>query len=668
MVVCALLLSCERAERKPVYAGKSAHWDQQQTPISLQCAACHAKQFEEWAGSDHAWAWRKTDAALDSEPFHRQELQAHGDTLSFDTTPQGGHLIRFKGKEGEFRVDSVVGRTPLVQYLVKGKDGALQTPSAAWDVEKHEWFDIFDQDVRLSAEGLARRDNGDWGHWLGRGMNWNSQCAWCHMSGFRKNYDEATDSYHSSWKEPGVTCIQCHRLAPAPDAVDGCLVQKQDRKLSAELAHDNCASCHARREELDDAFCAGELFHDHFRLELPIIPGIFWPNGMQRDEDYCETGLQLSRMGAAGVSCLDCHDPHSAQLKLPQEDNSLCLRCHEDGTKVNGIPAPVVTHAPEGLCPAGSMGGRCVECHMPATPYMARDMRRDHSFNIPDPALSVELGIPNACTMCHADKSPEWAELALEKALPAAPKAARYRLRTRAVQAALEGGECAEDLLAALREESVPAWRATLLELLARQPVSPDITDEARRAAKDASPMVRAAAARLLGAEASALLNDPVRLVRHAAAWALAVRNYSHLLGTRALHEIEASARHQADQPTGTMQLATLAAANQNVAEACRRYERAIQLDPASPVPYMDYAVYLDSVGKPQEALKQMLACIKVVPENADAHYRLALVLAELRQFNAACAALVRALKVNPNHAAARAAYDELLLFLNQSR
>lgn len=51
------------------------------------------------------------------------------------------------------------------------------------------------------------------------------------------------------------------------------------------------------------------------------------------------------------------------------------------------------------------MGARCVECHMPESLYMARDPRRDHSFNSPDPLLSVELGIPNACTMCHEEKA-----------------------------------------------------------------------------------------------------------------------------------------------------------------------------------------------------------------------------------------------------------------------
>ena len=669
--VCVLFLAaCGREKEKP-YTGESAHWAQEQVPVSLQCAACHTRQFEDWAGSDHAWAWRQTDAALDAEPFHRQELNAHGATLSFATTPQGGYRLLQPTAAGEprsYEVHSVVGRTPLVQYLVRGERGALQAPSAAWDVLRHEWFDLFAQDERLSAEGLAERAAGDWGHWLGRGMNWNSQCAWCHMTGFHNRYSEEGDSYDSTWQEPGVTCTQCHRPAPAADAKDGCLVRPEERKLTAEQMHDNCASCHARREELDEDFRIGDKFDDHFRLELPILPGVFWPNGMQRDEAYCETGLRLSRMGAAGVTCLDCHDPHTAQLKLPQEDNSVCLRCHADGTEVNGTPAPIVQHAPAGLCPEGSMGARCVECHMPASPYMARDPRRDHSFNIPDPTLSEQLGIPNACTMCHRDKSDTWAAEALARALPEEQKAAAYRLRTTAVHAALTGIGNTEGLMMALQDETVPAWRATLLELLARQPELPEIQAAAAEAAADDSPMVRAAAARILGANAPQLLHDPVRLVRHAAAWAILSRNYDLLRGTRALSEIEATARHQSDQPAGAMQLATLAEARGDTAEANRQYERAIALDPASPVPYMDYAVHLARHNKPLEALRQMLACTRVAPQNAEAQYRLGLILAELGQYQAAATALKRAIQADGSHGAARAALGELRRYLSTPR
>lgn len=649
---CALLAcSCKKEQAVVPYAGKSAHWNQQAVPISLQCAACHAKEFEEWAASDHAWAWRGTDSVLDAEPFHGQRLKAHGSELSFLTDRQGGLLLRDEQSGKSFSVHSVLGRTPLVQYLVRGEDGGLHTPSAAWDTVRHEWFDMFEDDARLAAEGSATRTPGDWGHWLGRGMNWNSQCAWCHMSGFRKNYDEKADRYASAWQEPGVSCIQCHKLASAPDPANGCMIARSDQKLSARQVHDNCASCHARREELDGQFHIGDKFDDHFRLELPIIEGIFWPNGMQRDEDYCETGLRLSKMGAAGVTCLDCHDPHTAKLKLPQEDNSLCLRCHGTGRKTGQTASPVIDPATHAPARAGGTEPACVDCHMPESPYMARDFRRDHSFNSPDPILSMELGMPNACTRCHQDKDTAWAAEALRRTWPE-QKAEASRARTRAVAAALSGNGNAADLIAACRAEKVPAWRAALLELLARLPETDETLQLAREAARDADPLPRAAAARILGSRAPELLRDPVRLVRHAAAWSPAGNLAA--LPPGVAKELEETARFQADQPTGAMQFAMLAEAHGRHDEAERQYRRAIALDPASYVAYMDYAVFLARRERPLDALSQMLACVKIAPGNAEAFYRLGLLLAEIGQYETALNAFDKALRLAPGHAAAR--------------
>ena len=41
-------------------------------------------------------------------------------------------------------------------------------------------------------------------------MNWNSMCAECHNTRVRKNYDAATDSYHTTMAGMGVGCEACH--------------------------------------------------------------------------------------------------------------------------------------------------------------------------------------------------------------------------------------------------------------------------------------------------------------------------------------------------------------------------------------------------------------------------------------------------------------------------
>src|SRR5437762_2449115 len=121
-------------------------------------------------------------------------------------------------------------------------------------------------------------------------------------------------------------------------------------------------------------------------------------------------------MYQAGVRCTDCHDPH--RLTLVAEGNALCLRCHQaepDTRRFPGLRAKSYDSPAHHFHSPGSPGALCVNCHMPAKNYMVIDARRDHSFRIPRPDLSIKIGTPNACNTCHKDKSPQWASEAVAK-------------------------------------------------------------------------------------------------------------------------------------------------------------------------------------------------------------------------------------------------------------
>jgi len=77
------------AAQPVVFSGGSEHWDQNEVPISMQCGACHEKEFRQWAGSDHAWAFRKLGDQWESEAFHNMKLDAHGSILQFSTNGHG---------------------------------------------------------------------------------------------------------------------------------------------------------------------------------------------------------------------------------------------------------------------------------------------------------------------------------------------------------------------------------------------------------------------------------------------------------------------------------------------------------------------------------------------------------------------------------------------------
>src|SRR5437764_1151098 len=79
--------------------------------------------------------------------------------------------------------------------------GRLQTLEASYDPHKNQWFNVY---------GNEDRHFGEWGHWTGRGMNWNSMCASCHNTRVRKNYDEKSDSYQTTMAQLTVSCESCH--------------------------------------------------------------------------------------------------------------------------------------------------------------------------------------------------------------------------------------------------------------------------------------------------------------------------------------------------------------------------------------------------------------------------------------------------------------------------
>ena len=158
-------------------------------------------------------------------------------------------------------------------------------------------------------------------------------------------------------------------------------MRSQPRSSSREI--EVCARCHARRGQFSDEHVAGEPLHDAFRPAL-IEPGLYWPDGQMRDEVYNYGSFLTSRMAAAGVTCSDCHEPHSQQLRA--EGNAVCAQCH--------LPSRFDTPAHHHHHEQGSDGARCASCHMPATTYMVVDPRHDHSFRIPRPDRGATLGVP----------------------------------------------------------------------------------------------------------------------------------------------------------------------------------------------------------------------------------------------------------------------------------
>ena len=333
---------------------------------SQSCKACHAELFAQWEMSNHGMAERPLRDDLDKTAFDPAKTVAHG-TQTLRGEDRGGktcHRDAGIGEQGRAStIERAIGHDPLRQYLVKAFGGRLQTLELAFDPHKEDWFDIY---------GNEDRKPGEWGHWTGRGMTWNTMCASCHNTRVRKNYDEKTDSFHTTMAEMTVSCESCH--GPMKKHVewraqypDKALADPTITKFTPDQKFDTCGTCHSRRTELTGDFKPGDHFYDHHMLATVDETDLYYPDGQVRDEDYEFGSFLSSKMHAAGVRCLDCHNPHTA--KTIATGDALCMRCHVGN--VQPFPkAPVIDilthtfHQPEST---GVTVHRTATCRRPST-------------------------------------------------------------------------------------------------------------------------------------------------------------------------------------------------------------------------------------------------------------------------------------------------------------
>jgi predicted CXXCH cytochrome family protein len=669
LLLLATLSGCQREPARTA-AGTAGTVPAHASFASADCRECHEDIHRAWSGSHHALAHRPVDAVRDADAF-APGRQVTVNDIAYQLEWKDGKPTFLEHRDGRqtdaYTAEFVLGHTPLRQYVVPAGGGRYQAAELTFDPAKKEWFNVF---------GDERRQPGEWGHWRGRGMNWNSMCAHCHLTEYQKNYDAATDTYATTWKEHGIGCMQCHSHMPADHAdvqrrrkaAGTTAAPAQSSNVDWKRAQETCAPCHARNELLTGELKAGATYNDHFRLTLPTDAAVFYPDGQVRDEDFNYTSLLTSRMGGkAGVTCLDCHDPHSGATKLPVQNNALCLQCHGPSPRNN---APVIDPVAHSRHAIGSKGNQCVSCHMPTTTYMQRDPRHDHGFIKPDPLLTKELGIPNACNGCHTDKTVDWA-IEHTNTWYGAKMESRQRQRTRVVAAAQAGQpDAAEKLLQLIASEDVPAWKATLL-LLTRNyaPSQPRVIEAARSATGDTDPLVRSAAAQVLATVPAELprlrplLNDSSRLVRLDAAWPLSAELPP---GSTARQELDAYLAVSADQPAGRMRIGQDLFNRGRAAEAEPHMRKAAEWDPNSAGIQDALGIVLNELGKTTEAAAALWRAAQLNPTEAAAAFNAALAFAGAGKLPDAEFALREALRRNPRHD--RAWYNLGLLLAQTGR
>lgn len=661
------------ALEKPTFVGRTV------------CATCHEKEEAAWRGSHHDLAMQEPTPETVLGDFDHASFTYHEVTTTFFREGEE-YRVRTDGPDGalqEYRVAWTFGVDPLQQYIIEFPGGRYQALNVCWDARPAEeggqrWFHLYPEE-NVTADDIL--------HWTGPYQNWNHMCAECHSTAVHKGYDAATGTFATRFTEIDVSCEACHgpgsghvawahraakaprgRSDPAaatlgfvaalgepepgvwyPDPETG--IASRDVPRVSRVAEETCARCHARRGTFDEEVLPGRSPSDTHRLAL-LERGLYRDDGQILDEVYEYQSFLQSRMHAAGVTCTDCHDPHSLEVA---PGNAACARCHEPARF--DVPEHYF-HEP------GGPGSLCVECHMPTRTYMVVHDRHDHSLRVPRPDLTTSIGTPNACNGCHADRSAEWAAAEIASRLPGTSRRPHFG---EAFAAARNGRSGADVELAAIaRDAAQPSIvRATAVGMLGGSREQGPIV----AALGDADPLVRAAAVGAIDAADATelarllapLLRDPVRLVRIDAGRRLAALPDAALTEEqrrdrdRAVAEFVAAQQLDADRAEAWLNLGALATELRRYEEAERHYREAIRLSPRFPAGYVNLGDLYRMLGREEEALRVLRDGAERAPGSADLPYALGLALVRSGRLGEAIPELARASALAPE--VARFAY-----------
>ncbi|WP_152286111.1 tetratricopeptide repeat protein [Flavicella marina] len=693
--VCVLVLSCgeEKKEtykkvatekKKSVFASTDsipdAHFLGDKT-----CKECHQNQFEKWQGSHHDKSMDVATKQTVLADFNGEVFKSQGVTNRF-FQKNGNFYANTEGPDGknhDYKIVYVFGVTPLQQYIVQFPNGHYQCLRTAWDSVKNKWFDLYPDFKVVHSE---------WLHWSRGGLNWNNMCADCHSTNVRKNYTQEDHSYDTKFALINVSCEACH--GPGKQHVEDVKTQGGSYRNTGTMQMtldtkpkelvDQCARCHMRREMLTDRFNFEGTMLDHYYPQLITEP-TYYADGQILDEDYVYGSFVQSKMYHENVTCTNCHDAHTLERKF--EGNKLCAQCH--------LPEKYDTEE-HSFHKLGTEGALCINCHMPGRFYMGNDFRRDHSFRIPRPDLSVKYNTPNACVGCHKDKTDQWAADEIVKR-KGAPKENHFS--DLLVPGLSKTPEAYKPLLQLAKDASYPEIaRASAIVELPNYRNQAIVRKQLLEFLNDPSPLVRASSTDALNDISDInnvsyllpLLNDEKRAVRIKAFSALAIldeqqvpQNYksvynkvkkeyfiyldgiSDFTGGRinranytlkkgdllgAIKHYESALAIDNLNNMARTNLANLYYQNKQYKKAEKAFKTIIEQEPEYGATYYSYGLLLAELQRTKDAIQQLELATKYMPDNERVYYNLSLLYSGIKDAKNAEKSILRGLKKLPKN------------------
>jgi predicted CXXCH cytochrome family protein len=398
---------------------------------SGSCARCHDVEHTQWKNSLHIKMTKPiAEATIVGDFRDGTKFADHDRAYTFGMKDGKPFVsVSFGGRVPEtFSVDYTLGAKRYQGYLATLPEGRIYVLPVFWHIASKRWVDW--KEITPIPDGA---------HDIRQ--IWNANCFNCHGTNIVQGYDVAAKKYQSTWTEMGIGCEACHGPGREHVAVmdawekDPASKPKYDnssknRQLSAILKifsvksseprriYDTCAYCHGNKRNIFVGFKGGDRYADYampFLISDPIpdndLQGEFWPDGRPNRFNRPQA-LTLSGCFKAGaIACTSCHVAHgsrnefSLKVNINQGRNgdALCTQCHTKPAFAGAALKEHTYHPPE------SAGSRCISCHMSDVNWRLLIRRRDHTFQPPVPENTAQFGIPNACTTCHDDRTPEWA-------------------------------------------------------------------------------------------------------------------------------------------------------------------------------------------------------------------------------------------------------------------
>lgn len=424
---------------------------------STTCRACHPGEHRTWHDTFHRRMTQPAtvenvlgdfaDVALTSRG-HTVRFSRRGDEFFVDMVDPVWFEAPTPGREGappriHERVVMTTGSHHLQTYWVRRtqREGAYLMPDTGamyqvpfvWMVETGRWIPTQDSFVTPGRSSVERL------------LPWNTSCNMCHSVATEPHYTPTAMDTRSV--ELGIACEACHGPGGDHVAANSSPLRRYARHLATEQAGDPtivnparldkqrsvevCGQCHSFNKELDMtrwaktgvAYRAGgdlsetkAVFRytetpthprllEHLRAEPDALSGRFWKDGTMRVAGREYNGLLESRCHTHGeMTCLSCHSMHgyatpADQLKPAVLGDESCLQCHAD------YADRIAAHTHHA---ADSVGSRCMNCHMPHTTIGLFVAMRSHRIDNPSAAVDARTGRPNACNICHLDRTLQW--------------------------------------------------------------------------------------------------------------------------------------------------------------------------------------------------------------------------------------------------------------------